>query len=115
MGSFDTVNHDRVIHLLRNKVKDRRIIRLIGMTLRSGVWIDGEVEKSLEGLPQGSPLSPLMSNIVLSELDEELEKRGLNFVRYADDCNVFVSSEKAANRVLGKLTRFIEEKLLEKV
>ena len=112
---LDTVNHDRVVHLLRNKVEDRRIIRLVGLTLRSGIWIEGKVEKSREGLPQGSPLSPLLSNIVLNELDEELEERGLNFVRYADDCNVFVSSEKAAQRVLGKLTRFIEEKLKLKV
>jgi RNA-directed DNA polymerase len=112
---FDTVNHDRVIHLLRSKVKDRRMIRLVGLTLRSGVWIEGKVEKNREGLPQGSPLSPLLSNIVLDELDGELEKRGLNFVRYADDCNVFVCSEKAAERVLEKLTRFIEEKLKLKV
>ena len=112
---FDTVNHDRVIHLLRNKVKDRRMIRLVGLTLRSGIWIDGKVEKSRVGLSQGSPLSPLLSNIVLDELDEELEKRGLDFVRYADDCNVFVRSEKAAERVLAKLTRFIEEKLKLKV
>jgi len=112
---FDTVNHDRVLHLLRNKVKDRRMIRLVAMILRSGIWIDGKVERSREGLHQGSPLSPLLSNIVLHELDEELEKRGLDFVRYADDCNVFVCSRKAAERVLDKLTRFIEGKLKLKV
>jgi group II intron reverse transcriptase/maturase len=112
---FDTVNHDRVIHLLRSKVGDRRMIRLVAMTLRRGIWIDGKVEKSREGLPQGSPLSPLLSNIVLDELDRELEKRGLHFVRYADDCNVFVRSQKAAERVLEKLTRFIEGKLKLKV
>ena len=112
---FDTVNKDRVIHLLRSKVEDRRVIRLVAMTLRSGIWIDGKVEKSRVGLPQGSPLSPLLSNIVLHELDEELERRGLHFVRYADDCNVFVSSRKAAERVLEKLTRFIEGKLKLKV
>ena len=112
---FDTVNHDRVIHLLRSKVKDLRMIRLVGLTLRSGIWIEGKVEKNREGLPQGSPLSPLLSNIVLDELDAELEKRGLDFVRYADDCNVFVRSRKAAERVLAKLSRFIEEKLKLKV
>ena len=101
--------------MLRNKVEDRRLIRLVALTLRSGVWIDGKVEKSRVGLPQGSPLSPLLSNIVLHELDEELERRGLHFVRYADDCNVFVSSRKAAERVLEKLTRFIEGKLKLKV
>ncbi|MDA1001643.1 MAG: reverse transcriptase domain-containing protein [bacterium] len=108
---FDTVNHDRVHHLLRDKVKDRRMIRLVAMILRSGIWIDGKVERSREGLHQGSPLSPLLSNIVLHELDEELEKRGLDFVRYADDCNIFVCSRKAAERVMDKRTRFIEEKL----
>jgi len=112
---FDTVNKDRVIHLLRSKVEDRRVIRLVALTLRSGIWIDGKVEKSRVGLPQGSPLSPLLSNIVLHELDVELERRGLHFVRYADDCNVFVSSQKAAERVLEKLTRFIEGKLKLKV
>lgn len=112
---FDTVNHDRVIHLLRGKVKDRRMIRLVALTLRSGIWIDGKVERSREGLHQGSPLSPLLSNVVLHELDEELERRGLHFVRYADDCNVFVRSRKAAERVLAKLTRFIEGQLKLKV
>lgn len=112
---FDTVNHDRVLHLLREKVKDRRMIRLVAMSLRSGIWIDGKVERSREGLHQGSPLSPLLSNIVLHELDEELERRGLHFARYADDCNVFVSSRKAAERVLSRLTRFIEGKLKLKV
>lgn len=112
---FDTVNHDRLIHLLRLRVKDKRIIRLIGMTIRSGVWTDGVVEEQREGQPQGSPLSPLLSNIILSELDEELEKRGLCFVRFADDANIFVGSEKSARRVLENVTRFIERKLKLKV
>lgn len=85
--------------------------RLIGMTLRSGVWTEGVVEIQQEGQPQGSPLSPLLSNIILSELDEELEKRGLRFVRYADDANIFVGSEKAAKRVLESVSKFIEKKL----
>jgi RNA-directed DNA polymerase len=112
---FDTVNHDRLIHLLRQRVEDKRIIRLVGMTLRSGVWTEGVVEQQQEGQPQGSPLSPLLSNIILSELDEELEKRGLRFVRYADDANIFVGSEKAAKRVLEKVTKFIEKELKLKV
>lgn len=112
---FDTVNHGRLIHLLRQRVTDKRIIRLVGLTLRSGVWTDGVVEVQREGQPQGSPLSPLLSNIILSELDEELERRGHRFVRYADDANVFVGSEKAARRVLASLTRYIEGTLQLKV
>jgi len=112
---FDTVNHDRLIHLLRQRVEDKRIIRLIGLTLRSGVWTEGVVEHQQEGQPQGSPLSPLLSNIILSELDEELESRGLRFVRYADDANIFVGSEKAAKRVLENVSKFIEKKLKLKV
>ena len=108
---FDTVNHDRVLDLIREKVSDPRLLKVIGLTLRSGVEEDGKVRRSVIGLPQGSPLSPLMSNIVLDQLDKELERRNLNFVRYADDANIFVGSQKAAERVKEKVTNFIEGKL----
>ena len=112
---FDTVNHDRVLHLIREKVTDRRLIKLIALFLRSGVEVDGNLEKSVIGLPQGSPLSPLLSNIVLHQLDLELEARKLDFVRYADDANIFVGSKKAAERILASVTKFIEGKLKLKV
>lgn len=108
---FDRIGHDRLIHRMRQKIKDPRILRLVGLTLRSGILKDGLVTPSLEGSVQGSPLSPLLSNIVLDELDHELEKRGLAFCRYADDCNIFVASPKAAQRVMEAVSRFIEEKL----
>jgi len=108
---FDTVNRDRMINLLRSQVSDKRIIRLVGDVQRCGVLVDGKVVKTRVGLTQGSPLSPLLSNIVLHELDEELERRNLSFVRYADDTNIYVGSEKAAERVLESVTRFIEKKL----
>ncbi|MCP3953845.1 MAG: group II intron reverse transcriptase/maturase, partial [Desulfobacterales bacterium] len=112
---FDRVNHDRLIFLLSGRVNDKRILRLIGMILRSGVMINGTFELTKEGTVQGSPLSPLLSNVVLDKLDKELERRGLEFCRYADDCNIFVRSPKAANRVMGSITRFIEHKLKLKV
>ena len=108
---FDTINHDRLIHLVRQRVPDKRILRLIGMTLRSGAIEDGCLVVTEDGSVQGSPLSPLLSNIVLHEFDEELERRGLSFCRFADDCNVFVGSEKSAKRVLASLTRFLEGRL----
>jgi RNA-directed DNA polymerase len=108
---FDTLSQDRLIYRLSLKVTDKRILRLVGMCLRSGVIIDGRKHPTTEGSVQGSPLSPLLSNVVLDELDKELEKRGLAFVRWADDSNIFVGSEKAANRVMTSITKFIELKL----
>ena len=93
------------------RITDKRILRLIGLTLRSGIMINGIVVRSEEGTMQGSPLSPLLSNIVLDELDKELDKRGLAFCRFADDCNIFVKSQKAAERVMGTISQFIEGKL----
>jgi len=112
---FDEINHDRVIALVRREVKDNQVLRLIGLTLRSGVMDGDRYEPSREGTVQGSPLSPLLSNIVLHELDMELERRGLAFCRYADDANIFVRSQKAAERVKESVTRYIEGKLKLKV
>lgn len=112
---FDRVNHDRLIYLLSGHVTDKRILRLIGMILRSGVMANGTVLLTKEGTVQGSPLSPLLSNVVLDELDKELERRGLEFCRYADDCNIFVRSPKAANRVMESISKFIEGKLKLKI
>lgn len=112
---FDRINHDRLIHRLGIFVKDKRVLRLIGMTLRSGIMTNGVVVKPSEGSVQGSPLSPLLSNVVLDELDKELERRGLEFCRYADDCNIFVRTKEAAERVMGSIRKFIEKKLKLKV
>ena len=108
---FDRVNQDRLVHRLSKFIDDKRILRLIGMILRSGVLQDGVVKPTLEGTVQGSPLSPLLSNVVLDELDKELERRGLEFCRFADDCNIFVGSHKAAERVMVSISKFIEKKL----
>jgi len=108
---FDRIQHDRLVYRLGLQVKDKRILRLIGITLRSGIMQDGLVSASLEGSVQGSPISPLLSNVVLDELDKELESRGLEFCRWADDCNIFVKSQKAASRVMTTVSRFIEERL----
>lgn len=112
---FDRIHHDRLIARLGQRVSDKRILRLIGIMLRSGVMVNGVVNPSREGAVQGGPLSPLLSNIVLDELDQELEKRGLEFCRFADDCNLFVKSQKAADRVMEKVSQFIEKKLKLKV
>lgn len=108
---FDRVQHDRLIARLAQVIEDKRILRIIGSTLRSGIMKEGLVSATTEGTTQGSPLSPLLSNFVLDELDRELEKRGFEFCRFADDANVFVKSKKAAERAMENITRFIEGKL----
>lgn len=108
---FDRIQHDRLITRLALFIDDKRILRLIGMTLRSGVMKDGLVQPTTEGSTQGSPLSPLLSNVVLDELDKEIESRGLRFCRYADDCNIFVGSAEAGARVMRSVSTFIEKKL----
>lgn len=108
---FDTVNHDRLMNLISKTVNDGDVISLIRKFLVSGVQIDEEYKETVIGTPQGGNLSPLLSNIMLNELDMELENRGLHFVRYADDCIIMVKSEMAARRVMRSVTRFIEEKL----
>jgi group II intron reverse transcriptase/maturase len=112
---FDKINHDRLMQRLSKGIGDKRLLRLINVYLKAGMMSDGLIEQRLAGTPQGSPLSPLLSNIVLDELDRELEKRGLCFCRYADDCNIFVGSKKAGERVLKSVIEFIERKLKLKV
>ena len=108
---FDNVNHDKLMNIVSKTIKDRDVISLIRKYLVSGVMIDGEYKETIIGTPQGGNLSPLLSNIMLNELDKELEERSLPFVRYADDCIILTKSEKAANRVMVSVTKFLEEKL----
>jgi len=108
---FDTVHHDRLMNIVSRIVDDGDVISLIRKYLVSGVVVDGKHEKTTVGTPQGGNLSPLLSNIMLNELDKELEQRGLNFVRYADDCIIMAKSEMSARRIMRNVTRFIEEKL----
>ena len=108
---FDTVNHSKLIEVLSRTIKDGRVISLIHKYLRSGVINHGVYETSEEGTPQGGPLSPMLSNVMLNELDQELERRGHKFVRYADDSMIFCRSKRGAERVRESITRFIEEKL----
>ncbi|MCF0222208.1 MAG: group II intron reverse transcriptase/maturase, partial [Fibrobacter sp.] len=112
---FDTVNQDKLITIIGNTIKDGDVVSLIRKYLSAGVMERGVLRPTKVGTPQGGNLSPLLSNIMLNELDKELEARGLNFVRYADDCIILVKSEKAANRVLTSITKFIEKKLGLKV
>ena len=112
---FDTVNHDKLISILREKVKDDVTLHLVRSFLRAGIMEDGIIRKNEEGVPQGGPLSPILSNIYLDRFDKELESRGLRFVRYADDCNIFVKSEMSANRVMKSVSSWLERKLFLKV
>ncbi|MBQ1354552.1 MAG: group II intron reverse transcriptase/maturase [Ruminococcus sp.] len=112
---FDTVNHEILIGMLRKQIKDERVIRLIRKYLKSGVMINGLISPTTEGTPQGGNLSPLLSNIYLTAFDRMLESRGHKFVRYADDCNIYVKSRRAAERVMINCTKFLEGKLKLKV
>src|SRR5664279_2058836 len=112
---FDRVNHDKLMGQIAKRVEDKRLLKLIRAFLNAGVMENGLVSPSVEGTPQGGPLSPLLSNLVLDELDRELEGRGHRFVRYADDCNIYVRSERAGQRVMESITRFIIQKLKLKV
>jgi RNA-directed DNA polymerase len=108
---FDTVNHDVLMHRVARKVRDKRVLRLIGKYLRAGVMVNERVQKTTTGVPQGGPLSPLLANILLDDLDKELEKRGHRFVRYADDFVIVARSQSAAERVKASIQRFLERKL----
>jgi len=108
---FDRVNHDILMHRIGQTIRDKRVLRLIGDYLRAGAMVDGVVVASEEGTPQGGPLSPLLANIYLDALDRELQQRGLAFSRYADDCNIYVGSRRAAERVLESLMSWIKEEL----
>lgn len=108
---FDRVNHDALMARVARRVKEERMLRLIRRYLESGIMLDGLVEQRVEGTPQGGPLSPLLSNILLDDLDKELEKRGHRFCRYADDCNIYVGSRRAGERVMASLSLFLREKL----
>jgi RNA-directed DNA polymerase len=112
---FDRVNHDRLMGQIAKRVRDKRLLRLIRAFLNAGVMENGLVNPSVEGTPQGGPLSPLLSNLVLDELDRELERRGHRFVRYADDSNIYVRSERAGQRVMDSIKRFITKRLKLKV
>jgi RNA-directed DNA polymerase len=112
---FDRVNHDKLMGNLAKRIRDKRLLKVIRAFLNAGVMEDGLVSATTEGTPQGGPLSPLLSNIVLDELDRELERRGHRFVRYADDCNIYVRSERSGQRVMDGINKFITGKLKLKV
>jgi RNA-directed DNA polymerase len=112
---FDRVNHDVLMHRVARKIRDKRVLRLIGKYLRAGVVINGRLQETREGVPQGGPVSPLLANILLDDLDKELEKRGHKFVRYADDFVILVKTQRAGLRAKESITRFLEKKLKLKV
>jgi len=112
---FDRVNHDKLMALVVGKVRDKRVLKLIRKYLESGIMLNGVKVKSGEGTPQGGPLSPLLANVMLDGLDKELEKRGHKFCRYADDCNIYVKSKKAGERVMESITEYIENVLKLKI
>lgn len=112
---FDRVQHDVLMNRIARRVQDKRVLKLIRAFLNAGMMEDGLVKPTEEGVPQGGPLSPLLSNLMLDELDQELEKRGLRFVRYADDCNIYVASQRAGKRVMKSITTFLSKRLRLKV
>jgi RNA-directed DNA polymerase len=112
---FDKVNHDKLMGIIAKRIEDRILLKLIRKYLQSGVMLNGVVQTTEQGTPQGGPLSPLLSNIILDRLDKELEAREHRFVRYADDCNIYIKSSKAGKRVMDSITTFIEQKLRLKV
>lgn len=112
---FDEIPHNLVLKLIRRKISDERLVTLIARAIKAGVVVDGKFEKTTKGVPQGSPLSPILSNIVLNELDHELERRGLRYCRWADDFVILLKSERAAKRVMEGITRYLEEELGLKV
>ena len=112
---FDRINHDILMGRIAKRISDNRVLRLIRRYLQAGIMVHGVVQERYEGTPQGGPLSPLLSNILLDELDKELERRGHNFCRYADDCNIYVRSERAGKRVMDSIERFLAKKLKLKV
>ncbi|QIA86828.1 group II intron reverse transcriptase/maturase [Lactobacillus johnsonii] len=112
---FDTVNHDKLISTLREQINDKTTLHLIRSFLKAGIMEDGLVKPNKLGVPQGGPLSPILSNIYLDKFDKELEERGLHFVRYADDCNIFVKNKMSADRVMKSATSWLERKLFLKV
>ena len=112
---FDRINHDILMGRITRRISDKRILRLIRRYLQAGIMVHGVVQERYEGTPQGGPLSPLLSNVLLDELDKELEKRDHKFCRYADDCNIYVRSERAGKRVMDSIERFLDKKLKLKI
>lgn len=112
---FDRVNHDILMQRVKERVKDSRVLRLVNRFLKAGVMVEGEYEPTQEGTPQGGPLSPLLANLLLDDLDKELERRGHRFVRYADDCNIYVRSKRAGERVMESVSHFLMHRLKLKV